>query len=139
MRSLSRSVSLKSASGPDTFSSISDLAMVLHRRRQYQDALPLYQKAYAGFEKTLGPDHPLTQRCAKDYSKMLDTMRRDSETKTETETKTEMEKQTETQTEMETQTETEDGSITGADRILDATKRDSETETENANVTDADS
>ena len=65
---------------PGAFSSLADLAHLFHDRCQYQNALPLYQKACAGLEKTLGSDHPLTQRCANNYSSMLEKMRRDSKT-----------------------------------------------------------
>lgn len=42
----------------DTISTVAVLAYVFGKRRQYQDALPLFRKACAGFEKTLGSEHP---------------------------------------------------------------------------------
>lgn len=65
----------------DTISTVSVLAYVFRKRGQYQDPLPLIQKACAGFEKTLGSDHPRTQETAKEYSDFVEDMRRKSEAK----------------------------------------------------------
>lgn len=48
----------------DTLTSVNDLAYLLHQREQYQEALLLYQRAYAGYQKALGQDHPTTKHAS---------------------------------------------------------------------------
>jgi Tetratricopeptide repeat len=52
---------------PDTLESIYCLAYLLHQEEHYQEAFLLYQRASAGYEKILGPDHPNTTACLENY------------------------------------------------------------------------
>jgi Tetratricopeptide repeat len=56
---------------PDTLSSMHGLACLVHNRKQFDDAAHLYWRACKGYEKVLGPDHPISAACAKHYATML--------------------------------------------------------------------
>ncbi|KAH0547852.1 hypothetical protein FGG08_000110 [Glutinoglossum americanum] len=60
---------------PDTLTSIYYLAILLHSQKKYDDASLLYQRTYAGYEKTLGLNHPTTIACSKRCSSMLGEIR----------------------------------------------------------------
>jgi tetratricopeptide (TPR) repeat protein len=47
----------------DTLMSVYWLAGLAHDQVQYEDALPLYQRAYTGFVSALGGEHPTTREC----------------------------------------------------------------------------
>jgi tetratricopeptide (TPR) repeat protein len=47
----------------DTLMSVYWLAELSHDQMRYQDALGLYERAYNGFLRTFGPDHPTAKEC----------------------------------------------------------------------------
>jgi tetratricopeptide (TPR) repeat protein len=53
---------------PETLASVYWLAYLLHRLHQYDDALPLYERACTGYQVTLGLDHPTTRACSHSYA-----------------------------------------------------------------------
>ncbi|KAF2190299.1 hypothetical protein K469DRAFT_560412, partial [Zopfia rhizophila CBS 207.26] len=55
---------------PDTLTSVYCLAYLLHQQRRYNDALPFYQRVYAGYQKTLGLDHPTAQACLDHFTSL---------------------------------------------------------------------
>ena len=60
--------------GPDhayTLSSVNDLASLLNKRGQLDEAEPLYRRALDGYERTLGPDHEDTLRIAGNLESLL--------------------------------------------------------------------
>ena len=75
-RVLERSEKLLGAEHPSTLLSVDNLAVLLHSQKQYYEASILYQRASAGFLKTLGPDHPDTRLCSEKYSAMKRDMQR---------------------------------------------------------------
>ena len=44
---------------PDTLMNIYYLAYLLHQKKRYKNAEVFYHRAYAGYRKTLGEEHPL--------------------------------------------------------------------------------
>lgn len=61
---------------PSTLTSVYNLFYLLQTRHRYEDALLLYQRAFAGYQKTLGPDRPTTRACLGYYfslQQLLDT------------------------------------------------------------------
>ncbi|KAF2733217.1 tetratricopeptide repeat domain protein, partial [Polyplosphaeria fusca] len=53
---------------PDTLTSVYCLAHLLHTTRRYTEAAELYQRAYDGRVRSLGPQHPRTIACGKHFS-----------------------------------------------------------------------
>jgi hypothetical protein len=53
---------------PATLTSVYRLARSLHLQHQYQEALLLYERAYTGYQNTLGPNHSTTRACFDHYS-----------------------------------------------------------------------
>ncbi|MBO9313908.1 MAG: tetratricopeptide repeat protein, partial [Chloroflexus sp.] len=47
---------------PDTATSLNNLALLLSEQGEYAAARPLYERALAICERTLGPDHPQTRQ-----------------------------------------------------------------------------
>ncbi|MBA2287432.1 MAG: tetratricopeptide repeat protein [Ktedonobacteraceae bacterium] len=45
---------------PGTATSLNNLALLYSNQGNYEEALPLYQRALAIYKKVLGPDHPNT-------------------------------------------------------------------------------
>lgn len=48
---------------PETLTSVYCLAYLLHQRGDPAAAMPLYERACAGYVLKLGPSHPTTIRC----------------------------------------------------------------------------
>ena len=61
---------------PDTAATLHSLAILYWWLDKYELAEPLLQRALAIAEKVLGPDHPDTVRRRKDYSDLLQAMKR---------------------------------------------------------------
>jgi len=59
---------------PDTLTSAYCSAYMFHQKRQYHNGSLLYERARAGYEKTLGLNHPTTLWCSNHYSAMLNEM-----------------------------------------------------------------
>jgi hypothetical protein len=64
---------------PSTLQSVWWLAWLCGRRDQYEEAILLYKRAYDGFQKSLGPGHPKTSKCRKDYLALLDEMKQNKD------------------------------------------------------------
>ena len=58
---------------PDTLTSMYCLGHLLATRGQCEEAAALYERACAGYSKSLGDDHPTTRACREDYAEMLQT------------------------------------------------------------------
>jgi hypothetical protein len=50
-----------------TIMSVYWLAQLLLDQMRYEEALPLYERASAGLQNTLGPDHTNTKECAEQF------------------------------------------------------------------------
>ena len=59
--------------------SLTNLAELHRNQGRYPEAEPLYQRALAICEKALGPNHPNTVTCAKNYAARLRKLGRDDE------------------------------------------------------------
>lgn len=51
------------------------LSHILQAQERYHEASILYRRALAGYEKTYGLDHPMTQRCSQYYASLVREMR----------------------------------------------------------------
>jgi hypothetical protein len=56
---------------PDTLTNMYCLAHVPANRHRYDESATLYQRAYAGYNATLGKDHPTSRAYYRHYSQML--------------------------------------------------------------------
>jgi len=68
---------------PDTLTSVSNLAYLLHKQRRYDEASQLYQRACDGYEEKLGSEHPTTIACLHRYSDMQKEVEKDITRKSE--------------------------------------------------------
>jgi len=75
-RALTGRIKLLGEEHPDTLLSMWNLASLFDAQNRLQDAFPYYQRAAAGLEKVLGPDHPEARDCRKEFSSMLEKLRR---------------------------------------------------------------
>jgi len=56
---------------PDTAGSLNNLAGLYDSTGQYEQALPLYERALTILQKKLGEQHPNTQTCTENYQGLL--------------------------------------------------------------------
>jgi hypothetical protein len=56
---------------PDTLTSVCHLAFLFHQKRDYSAAVGLYQRAYDGYVKMLGVQHPSAIACFRHYESAL--------------------------------------------------------------------
>ena len=56
---------------PDTLTSVYCLAHLLQKKEEYEEASILYQRAWTGYQLSLGSEHPTTKACVNHYSVML--------------------------------------------------------------------
>ena len=70
-QTLARREKVLGAEHSDTLTSMYCLAHVLGSRHCYNESTVLYERACAGYNTTLGKDHPTTRACYRDYSQML--------------------------------------------------------------------
>ncbi len=61
--------------------SLNNLALVYKTQGRYADAEPLYKRALAITEKTLGPEHPHVSMALENYAALLRKTGRDAEAK----------------------------------------------------------
>ncbi len=61
----------------ETLTSVNYLADLLASRYGYDESTALYERACAGYNATLGKDHPTTRACRQHYSQMLSTQEQD--------------------------------------------------------------
>ena len=59
---------------PETDSLLNNLATLYKDQGKNEEALPLYQRALAIYEKVFGLDHPFTKRAREDYTNLLQKM-----------------------------------------------------------------
>jgi hypothetical protein len=59
---------------PYTLTSIYCLAYLLQKKREYEEASLLYQRACTGYNLLLGCEHPTTKACVSHYSIMLSSL-----------------------------------------------------------------
>ncbi|PVH90978.1 TPR repeat-containing protein, partial [Periconia macrospinosa] len=59
---------------PDTLTSIYCLAFLFHQQHRYEAASELYERASSGYQQVLGPEHPTTVACLKQYSSLMQEM-----------------------------------------------------------------
>ncbi|KAF2740903.1 HET-domain-containing protein [Polyplosphaeria fusca] len=63
---------------PDTLTSVYCLAHLLASRHHYDECIALYERACAGYDSTLGKDHPTTRACHQHFEQMLMSQPQDS-------------------------------------------------------------
>ena len=63
---------------PSTLTSLYCLAYLLASRYRYNESTALYERACAGYNTTLGKDHPTTRACHQHFEQMLVSQRQDS-------------------------------------------------------------
>jgi tetratricopeptide (TPR) repeat protein len=66
---------------PDTAQSLHNLALLYWVQGRYDEAEPLYQRAFAILEAALGPDHPSTIVCHNNYARLLRDLGREPKAK----------------------------------------------------------
>jgi tetratricopeptide (TPR) repeat protein len=67
-------------SDPDTAGSLNNLAGLYHNQGKYAEAEPLYRRALAICERTLGSEHPTTRTIQANYIALLKAVKQDEET-----------------------------------------------------------
>jgi hypothetical protein len=56
---------------PSTLTSVYCLAHFLAHQHRYHEAIVLYDRASAGYQAVLGPDHPTTRACRQHHADAL--------------------------------------------------------------------
>jgi hypothetical protein len=60
---------------PDTLTNMYCLAHLFGAEHRHDEALRLYDRAIAGYNKTLGPMHPITRACQNHKAELSEKMR----------------------------------------------------------------
>jgi hypothetical protein len=60
-----------------TLTAAQNLAGSLHSQKRHAEAVPFYIRACGGLRVLLGPDHPQTMECFRNYFQMIEVMSED--------------------------------------------------------------